>query len=460
MRDQGTSEASARSSAGATVDDDPRCRAGSERSCAGAGAATPRTSEIVSAFAYREGALHAEDVALTAIAERFGTPCYVYSRSALEAGYREYETALGAHPHLVCYALKANSNLAVLDVFARLGSGFDIVSGGELARVIAAGADPRKVVFSGVGKTVAEMEAALAAGILCFNVESASELEVLNATAARMHAKAPVSFRVNPDVDPRTHRYIATGLSESKFGVPFAAAMELYRRAATLPAIAVRGIDLHIGSQITTLEPYREAISKVLHLVDALRAEGISLEHVDVGGGLGIRYRDETPLRMSEYAAMIGALFAGRSERVMVEPGRRLVGAAGILLTRVLHLKPGGERHFAIVDAAMNDLIRPALYSAWHPIEPVQLHDGARRSWQIVGPICESGDFLGEDRDLALREGDLLAIGAAGAYGFVMSSNYNSRPRACEVMVAGSAAHEVRARESIQSLFAGESRLP
>ena len=414
----------------------------------------------MSAFAYRDGTLHAESVALEDVARRFGTPCYVYSRRALETNYRDYDAALGARDHLVCYALKANSNLAVLDVFARVGSGFDIVSGGELARVIAAGGDPRKVVFSGVGKSVTDIEAALDAGILCFNVESAPELDALQAIAARRRMRAPVSFRVNPDVDPRTHRYIATGLSESKFGVPFDQARTLYRRAAGLSNIAVRGIDLHIGSQITVLEPYREAIVKVLDLVDALRREGIGLEHIDIGGGLGIRYRDETPVRLGDYSRMLAALFDSRSERLLVEPGRRLVGDAGVLLTRVRYLKPGGERNFAIVDAAMNDLVRPALYAAWHAVDPVTPGDAQRHSWQIVGPICESGDFLAEDRELALREGDLLAIRGAGAYGFVMSSNYNSRPRACEVMIDGSAMHEVRARESVESLFAGESRLP
>ncbi len=414
----------------------------------------------MSAFSYARGELCAEQVPLSAIAARFGTPCYIYSRAALEAGYREYDDALASHAHLVCYALKANSNLAVLNLLARLGSGFDIVSGGELARVVAAGGDAAKVVFSGVGKTAAEMDAALGAGILCFNIESASELEALDGVAARRGVRAPVSFRVNPDVDPRTHPYIATGLSESKFGVAFPEARALYERAASLAHIAVRGIDLHIGSQITSLEPYREAVGKVLQLVDALAAQGIVLEHIDLGGGLGIRYRDETPVPMAAYAAMIGELFAGRNERLLVEPGRRIVGAAGVLLTRVQFLKPGRERSFAIVDAAMNDLIRPALYEAWHPVDAVRPRPSEARCWQIVGPVCESGDFLAQDRDLALAEGDLLAIGAAGAYGFVMSSNYNSRPRACEVLVDGAAMHEVRARETVASLFAGESILP
>ena len=456
MRDQGAAQART-GGVGAAGDD---ASAGAECACSGAGASASGAATAVSAFADREGTMLVEGVALEDLAHRFGTPCYVYSRRALETNYREYDAALAAHDHLVCYAVKANSNLAVLDVFARMGSGFDIVSGGELARVIAAGGDARKVVFSGVGKTVAEIEAALDAGILCFNVESEPELETLDVAAARKRVRAPVSFRVNPDVDPRTHRYIATGLSDSKFGVPFDAARALYRRAARLPNIAVKGIDLHIGSQITVLEPYREAIAKVLELVDALRREGIELEHIDIGGGLGIRYRDETPLPLSEYSRMIDALFAARPERLLVEPGRRLVGDAGVLLTRVLYLKSGRERNFAIVDAAMNDLVRPALYAAWHAVDCVTPGDAQRHSWQIVGPICESGDFLAENRELALREGDLLAVRGAGAYGFVMSSNYNSRPRACEVIVDGSTMHEVRTREAVESLFAGESRLP
>jgi diaminopimelate decarboxylase len=414
----------------------------------------------VTHFAYAGGELHAEGVPLADVAERFGTPCYVYSRAALEGNFRAYDTAFDGLPHLVCYAVKANSNLAVLDLFARLGSGFDIVSGGELARVLAAGGDPGRIVFSGVGKTEPEMEAALAAGILCFNVESAAELETLAAVAARTGAVAPVSFRVNPDVDPKTHPYIATGLKESKFGVAFADAPALYRRAAALAHVAIRGIDIHIGSQITELAPYREAAAKVLDLVDRLAAEGIALHHVDMGGGLGIRYRDETPVALAAYAAMLRELFRGRRERLLVEPGRRLVGDAGVLLTRVTYLKPGEERAFAIVDAAMNDLLRPALYDAWHPVDPVRQRAGPTRRWEIVGPVCESGDFLARDRELALAQGDLLSIGAAGAYGFVMSSNYNTRPRAAEVVVDGERIHLVRSRESTAELFAREVALP
>ena len=355
---------------------------------------------------------------------------------------------------------KANSNLAVLNLFARLGSGFDIVSGGELERVVAAGGDPAKVVFSGVGKTEPEMEAAIRAGILCFNIESAAELDALDAVAGRVGAKAPVSFRVNPDVDPKTHPYISTGLKESKFGVAIAAARALYARAARLPHIAVRGIDIHIGSQIGEVDPHREAAIKVRELVDQLGADGIRLHHIDVGGGLGIRYRDEVPLPIARYAAMLREVFRGRHEMLLLEPGRRLVGDAGALLTAVTYLKPGGERNFAIVDAAMNDLIRPALYDAWHPVEPVQARTGPGLHWDIVGPVCESADFLARNRELALAQGDLLAVLAAGAYGFAMSSNYNSRPRACEVIVDGDRMHLVRRRETSAELFAGESPLP
>jgi len=414
----------------------------------------------VSAFRYADGALVVEDAPLAAIAERVGTPCFVYSRAMLEGAWRAFDAAFASLPHLVCYAMKANPNVAVLNLFARLGSGFDIVSAGELARVTAAGGDTGKVVFSGVGKTAAEMEAALAAGILCFNVESAGELAQLSAVASRMGRVAPVSFRVNPDVDPKTHPYIATGLKESKFGVAFADAPALYRHAARLPGIAVHGIDMHIGSQITDLEPYGEATRRILALVDALAADGIALSHVDVGGGLGIRYRDETPVDLADYAAMLTALFRGRRERLLLEPGRRLVGDAGVLLTRVVYLKPGAPRSFAIVDAAMNDLVRPALYGAWHGVDPVRPRDGETRTWDIVGPVCESGDFLAHDRPLALAEGDLLAVRAAGAYAMAMSSNYNARPRACEVIVDGADVHVVRRRERIDELFAAESALP
>lgn len=430
--------------------------------------ATVRAAEVSAAvppdaaseFGYIGGELCAEGVPLSLLAERFGTPCYVYSRAMLTGAYAAFDSAFVDLPHLVCYAMKANPTLAIVDLFASLGSGFDIVSGGELARVLAAGGDPAKVVFSGVGKSDAEMEAALAAGILCFNVESPSELVQLAGVASRMGVRAPISFRVNPDVDPRTHPYIATGLKESKFGVAFGDAHALYRSAAAMPAIAIRGIDMHIGSQITELAPYREAATRMLSLVDALAADGIPLAHVDLGGGLGIRYRDETPLELADYAAMVRVLMRGRSERLLFEPGRRLVGGAGILLTRVRVVKPGAARSFAIVDAAMNDLLRPSLYDAWHRVDPVRARKGGKARFDIVGPICESGDFLARDRLLALAEGDLLAVRDAGAYGMSMSSNYNARPRACEVLVDGDAAHLIRRRETLDELIAHETRLP
>ncbi|HEX4883389.1 MAG TPA: diaminopimelate decarboxylase [Casimicrobiaceae bacterium] len=415
---------------------------------------------MTAGFHYADGELCAEGVPLSRIAAEFGTPAYVYSRAALAANYRAFDEALAGLPHLVCYAMKANPNLAVLSVFARMGSGFDIVSGGELARVLAAGGDPSKVVFSGVGKTEAEMRVALAAGIHCFNVESEAELERLAAVAAAAGRRAPVSLRVNPDVDPKTHPYISTGLKENKFGIDFDAAPALYRRAAALPSLRVVGIDMHIGSQLTELTPYREAAEKLLGLVDALAREGIALRHIDVGGGLGIRYRDEAPVPLADYAAMLAHLMQGRTETLVFEPGRLLVGDAGVLLTRVEYLKRGSSRSFAIVDAAMNDLLRPALYDAWHPVDAVRPRGGASERWQVVGPICESGDFLAHDRDLALAPGDLLAIGAAGAYAMAMSSNYNARPRACEVLVDGQRAHLVRRRERVEDLFAGESLAP
>jgi diaminopimelate decarboxylase len=411
-------------------------------------------------FAYRDGALAAEGVPLAEIAARFGTPCFVYSRAALEAGFRQFDAAFSAIPHLVCYAMKANSNLGVLNLFARLGSGFDIVSGGELSRAIAAGGDPGKIVFSGVGKREAEMAQALALSILCFNVESASELEHLNRLAGRMGVRAPVSFRVNPDVDPRTHPYISTGLKENKFGIAIDGARALYQWAAEMPNIALRGIDMHIGSQITELAPHLEAAQKAVALIDRLAAEGIRLEHIDIGGGVGIRYRDEPCIDLGEYARSVGKLIGDRRLKVLLEPGRFLVGNAGVLLTRILYLKPGADRNFAIVDAAMNDLLRPALYDAWHDVLPVQMRSAPSALWQVVGPVCESADFLAHDRELALAEDDLLAIGSAGAYAMAMSSNYNSRPRAAEVIVDGETAHLVRARERGTDLYAHESPLP
>jgi diaminopimelate decarboxylase len=414
----------------------------------------------VTAFDYRDGELAAEGVALSDIAARHGTPCFVYSRAAIEDAYRAFDHAFAGVPHLVCYAMKANSNLAILNLLARLGSGFDIVSGGELARAIAAGADPGRIVFSGVGKTEEEMARALQLGILCFNLESASELDHLNRVAGSLGQRAPISFRVNPDVDSKTHPYISTGLKEDKFGVAFDDALPLYRRAAGLAHVVVRGIDVHIGSQITELEPHCEAAAKAFDLVDRLSAEGITLEHIDLGGGIGIRYRDEETIAPADYAAAIRRLLGKRPHRLLFEPGRVLVGNAGALLTRVLYLKPGPERNFAIVDAAMNDLLRPALYDAWHEVCAVAPRTGPPTVWQIVGPICESADFLAHDRVLDLAEGDLLAIRSAGAYAMAMSSNYNSRPRAAEVVVDEKTVHLVRPREAADELFAREILLP
>ena len=407
-----------------------------------------------------DGRLHLEGVALDALAERFGTPLYVYSREALASAYHAYAEAFAATPHLICYAVKANSNLAILNVFARLGAGFDIVSGGELARVIAAGGDPAKVVFSGVGKTADEMRAALSAGILCFNVESVSELHRLDRVAREMGVKAPVSFRVNPDVDPKTHPYISTGLKENKFGVPIADAPALYRLAASLPNLRITGVDCHIGSQLIDLSPLDAAADRVLALVDALAADGILLDHIDLGGGVGIRYRDEIAPDLAAYGRALAARFAGRREKLLLEPGRSLVGNAGLLLARVEYLKPGEDRNFVIVDTAMNDLMRPALYEAYHEIAPVVARDDMPTvRYDVVGPICETGDFLGAARDLAVDEGDLIALLSAGAYGMSMASNYNSRPRAAEVLVDKNEIHLVRERETISGLMAGE-RLP
>jgi diaminopimelate decarboxylase len=411
-------------------------------------------------FSLRHGILHAEDLPLADIAARHGTPCYVYSRAALTAAYQDYQSALAGRQALVCYAVKANSNLAILNLFARLGAGFDIVSGGELERVLAAGGDAGKVLFSGVGKTRAEMERALAAGIRCFNVESASELEKLNEVAGTHGVQAPIALRVNPNVDPKTHPYISTGLKTAKFGVPIEEAPALYRRAAELPHLAVRGIDCHIGSQLLDPAPAAEAAAKVVELADRLAAEGIAIEHLDLGGGKGIRYRDEEALGAADYLAPLLGVLAGRPETLLFEPGRSLVGNAGLLLTRVETLKHGSEKSFAIIDAAMNDLMRPALYDAWHDIVPVAPRSTAARRYDVVGPVCESGDFLGQGRDLALAEGDLLAVLSAGAYGMAMSSNYNSRPRAAEVMVDGDSMHLIRRRETVAELFAAETLLP
>jgi diaminopimelate decarboxylase len=422
-------------------------------------------------FQYQNDMLYAEQVPLAEIAARFGTPCYVYSLAALKDGLRQFTTALQQREHLVCYAVKANSNLAILNVFAGMGAGFDIVSGGELKRVLAAGGDARKVVFSGVGKTAAEMRMALEADILCFNVESAAELERLNEVAGGIGKVAPISLRVNPDVDAKTHPYISTGLKQNKFGVAYTEAVALYRKARALPHLRITGMDCHIGSQLTETSPFLAAAGKILALVDVLAGEGIVLEHLDLGGGLGIRYDDETPPAIGEYVAELLGALQGRTEKLILEPGRVLVGNAGVLLTRVEYLKHGEEKNFAIVDAAMNDLMRPALYDAWHDIVPVLREPSPQSSpaggrggererqsliYEVAGPICETGDFIGHARNLAIAPGSLLAVLSAGAYGMSMSSNYNTRPRAAEVIVDGSVVHLVREREVVEQLYAGE----
>lgn len=409
---------------------------------------------------WRDGSLFVDAVACSALVEEFGSPLFVYSRRSIERAWQEFESALAGHSHLVCYAVKANSNLAVLNVLARLGSGFDIVSGGELKRVLAAGGQAGRIVFSGVGKSAIEIEQALAAGIRCFNVESAAELDRLAEIAAAHGVIAPVSLRINPEVDAKTHPYISTGLKESKFGIGMADAHTVYRRAAGLNAIDVQGIDCHIGSQLTDIKPYADALQRLVDMTDSLAGEGIHLSHIDVGGGQGIRYKDEMPLDIKTWTQCIVDVVGERKLEILVEPGRYVVGPAGVLLTRVEYLKSNGDKHFAVVDAAMNDLIRPALYSAWQAIEPVQQLDRIARSYDVVGPVCESADFLGKDRQLAIAEGDLLAVLSVGAYGFVMSSNYNSRPRAAEVVVDGDQAHLVRAREQAEHLFSHEYVLP
>ncbi|HFD81213.1 MAG TPA: diaminopimelate decarboxylase [Gammaproteobacteria bacterium] len=408
-------------------------------------------------FDYRDGHLFAEQVALERLAAEYGTPLYVYSRATLEHHWRTFDRALGDHPHLVCYAVKANSNLAVLALLARLGSGFDIVSGGELARVLRAGGDPGKVVFSGVGKTAAEMEQALEAGIRCFNVESIPELQRLEQVAAAHGATAPVSLRVNPDVDANTHPYISTGLRENKFGIGTERAAAAYHQAAASSHLRVEGMDCHIGSQLTGIAPFVDALDRLLELADRLEADGIRLQHLDLGGGLGVRYRDEQPPSPEQYVRPLLARLAASKREILIEPGRAIAANAGVLLTEVLYLKETEEHNFAIVDAAMNDLLRPALYGAWQEIVPLRPREGEGVRYDIVGPVCETGDFLGKDRLLELRPGDLLAVRSAGAYGFTMSSNYNSRPRAAEVLVDGTQAWLVRRRERIDDLFADET---
>lgn len=412
-------------------------------------------------FDYRGGRLFAEDVDIQRIIDEVGSPCYVYSRATLERHWNAFDSVFEGHEHLICYAVKANSNLAVLNVLAQQGSGFDIVSGGELRRVIAAGGHPSKVVFSGVGKTEEEMRYALELDIRCFNVESLAELERLNEVAGEVGARAPVSIRVNPDVDAKTHPYISTGLKENKFGIDIEDAPAVYRRAAELLNIDVFGIDCHIGSQLSDITPFVDALDRVLVLIDTLAAQGIKLRHIDLGGGLGITYRDETPPSPADYASAILAPLKERGLEIILEPGRAIAGNAGILLTQVEFLKHGEEKNFAIVDAAMNDLLRPALYGAWQNIIPVQPREGGEpQIYDVVGPVCETGDFLGKDRALDIVAGDVLAVCSSGAYGFTMSSNYNSRPRVAEVMVDGDQYHVVREREVMEDLWRGEAVLP
>jgi diaminopimelate decarboxylase len=412
-------------------------------------------------FNYRDGELYAEDVPVADIADRFGTPAYVYSRATLERHYRAYDDALAGRPHLVCYAVKANSNIAVLNVLARLGAGFDIVSAGELERVIRAGGDPSKVVFSGVGKQRWEMQRALEAGVRCFNVESDTELDRLNEVAGELGVKAPVSLRVNPDVDAGTHPYISTGLKENKFGIDIAEAQAVYERASTMPNLDVQGVDCHIGSQLTTVSPFLDALDRVLALIDALAQKQIVIRHLDMGGGLGVTYDQEQPPQPSDYVTALSERLGDRQLELIMEPGRSIAANAGILLTRVEFLKCTEHRNFAIIDAAMNDLIRPALYSAWQSIIPARPRSNVdEKQWDLVGPVCETGDFLGKDRPLRLQAGDLLAVRSAGAYGFVMSSNYNTRNRPPELMVDGDQVHVVRRRETLDEQLEPESCLP
>ena len=412
-------------------------------------------------FNYQDNHYFAESVSIADIAKRYGTPCYVYSRATLERHWYAFNNAFGSTPHLICYAVKANSNIAILNCLARLGSGFDIVSLGELKRVLTAGGDPQKIVFSGVGKREDEIKAALELNIRCFNIEVAEELNRINRIAGQLGIIAPVSFRVNPDVDAKTHPYISTGLKENKFGIAFEEALPLYRNAKALPHIEVVGIDCHIGSQLTETTPFLAALDRVLTLVDALEQEGITLKHIDLGGGLGICYNNENPPQPSDYIAALLEKLSDRHIEIILEPGRAIIGNAGVLVTRVEYLKPTADKQFAIVDAAMNDLLRPALYSAWQAIIPADNTSSETPSnWDIVGPVCETGDFLGKQRLLALSEGDLLVIRSAGAYGFSMSSNYNSRPRTAEIMVDGENSYLIRARESLEQLWQGEEILP
>ncbi len=411
-------------------------------------------------FEYKNKQLYAEDINLTELARQHGTPAYVYSRATLERHWHAFDKAFGDQPHLICYAVKANSNIAILNLLARLGSGFDIVSVGELERVLRAGGEASRVVFSGVGKKPQEIRRALKVGIRCFNVESQAELGVINQIAAEMNTIAPVSLRVNPDVDAQTHPYISTGLKENKFGIAHHQAVAVYQQAQALSHIEVRGIDCHIGSQLTQIRPFVDALKRVLELVDELKSHGIELQHLDLGGGLGIRYQDETPPSPAEQIAALLAELGDRQVEILIEPGRAIAGNAGVLLSEVLYLKHSEEKNFAIIDAAMNDLMRPALYGAWQEIVPLQQREGETQRYDLVGPVCETGDFLGKDRMLNLQAGDFIAVKSAGAYGFTMSSNYNTRPRAVEIMVDGDQVHVIRQRENLDQLLEGESLLP
>jgi len=407
-------------------------------------------------FNYRDNRLYAEDVELSAIAAAHGTPCYIYSRATLEHHWRVFDQALARHPHLICYAVKANSSLAVLGILAQLGSGFDIVSAGELQRVLKAGGDPARCVFSGVGKRSDEMRLALEAGIRCFNVESDGELERLAAVAADSGRHAPVSLRVNPDVDARTHPYISTGLKENKFGISVDQARNAYQQAADAAHLRVEGIDCHIGSQLTEITPFVDALDRVLELVDQIEQQGIEIHHLDLGGGLGVQYGDEQPPSPADYVRPLLARLSNSDREILIEPGRAIAANAGVLLTEVQYLKESEDKNFAVVDAAMNDLVRPSLYSAWQQIVPVIPAERPTKTYDVVGPVCETGDFLGKERPLAIAQGDLLAVRSSGAYGFTMASNYNSRPRAAEILVDGNNSHIVRERETIASLFNGE----
>lgn len=412
-------------------------------------------------FNHRNGQLYAENVAVADIAKRWGTPCYVYSRSALTQHWQDFNQALGDYPHHICYAVKANGNLALLNILAKLGSGFDIVSEGELERVLAAGGAPSQIVFSGVGKRHTEIKRALMAGIGCLHIESPEELERINAIAKELNLKAPISIRVNPDVDAKTHPYISTGLKENKFGIALEDAIAVYQQAAQMPHIDIQGVACHIGSQLTTLAPFLAALQNVLYLIDELRKHNIPIKKISMGGGLGVCYHEETPPSPKDYVSTLLKSLGDRKIEIILEPGRAIVATAGILITRVEYLKTNAHKNFAVVDAAMNDLIRPALYSAWQTIEPVaQKNNLPPQNYDVVGPVCETADFLGKDRSLAIQTGDLLAIRDTGAYGFVMSSNYNTRPRVAEVMVDGDKTYLVRKRETIESLFADESLLP